>query len=88
MKRLPEHLGEIGQVGSNLDTSLNEGSMLLLDRRESFAQYSAWNFCGFVWVDDDGWNMEIWRHNAHVATLTAPTMVDLRDAAIEMFGRQ
>lgn len=86
----PEHLEEIAAVMSNFDGRIDEGIATQLQTGDYFAQYSAWNFCGYVWRDRDAaqWHCEIWRYNTHADTLTAENLEAIMREAGERYGRE
>src|SRR3989338_356670 len=74
--RKPARLTELGTVMSNCDRRIYQDIAKKLQTGKYFSQYAAWNFCGYVWYSRSRrkWHCEVWRYNAHVETVTAPTL--------------
>lgn len=72
---------------TNFDQSIDEG--LADDLRAGMrATHSAWEFNGQVWwdADEEVFKEDVWRHNALVATRSAPTLEDLMRVVNDEFG--
>lgn len=62
--RIPENFKEHPDVVmSNFDCEINQDVAKQLQEDSYFAQYSAWNFCGYVFYFDSKWYCEIWTNN-------------------------
>jgi hypothetical protein len=74
---------------SNLDQSIDAGlAEALMSNPEACAQYSAWNFCAYVWVEtgDDHFTCEVWIGNAPIKTLRCPDLETIMAEASQEFG--
>lgn len=80
---------ELDCVGSNLDMSIDHDiAARLMAEPQTFAQYAAWNWCGYVWHDERGWHMEVWRYRSLATVVHGDTIEDVRAEAIDWGGAE
>jgi len=87
MKQL-DHL-ELLDIGlSNFDHSIDEGLEEALKAKlaKVYAQHSAWNFCGYVWFENNTFHEQIWRYNSPVAEMEADSLEALMEAVNSEYG--
>ena len=76
---------EIGM--SNFDHSIDEGLALKLKENPmSYALYTAWNFCGRVWYENNEFRCEIWLHGSPVNIIHADTLESIMEIACNTYG--
>jgi hypothetical protein len=69
---------------SNMDHSIDDGCEAGLRSGGTYCQHSAWNFCGYVWFEDDRFHEQVWVHHSLRAEFSADTLADLmRDVNAE-----
>lgn len=72
---------------SNFDHSIDSGlEAALRADPTAYAQYAAWNFCGYVCAEGDGFDCEIWVYGAPVKTIHADTLQQIMDTAFGEYG--
>lgn len=88
--RIPEDWPEIECVMSNCDHSIDADIAARLQAEEAYAQYAAWDFCGYVWWDrtEQRWYCEIWRYNSYRETVGGATLADIMAEASEAYGHR
>lgn len=69
MPERPPHDSE-RTVYSNINHELDAEAVTYLQKNPaSFATHAAWDFCGYVWCQDDGqWVEQVWVHKVVVDT--------------------
>jgi hypothetical protein len=75
-------------VATNLDHTFDAGLVERLRCEDIVAQYSAWNFCGYVWHEADGFWCEVWVHHEPKAVVKAEGLEDLMDLVSAEFGAE
>lgn len=75
-------------VMSNFDHEIDEDAAFKLLEGKHYAQYSARDFCGYVYyVSDEGiWRCEIWQNHSYNHLLEAGSLRLIMDQACEKFG--
>ena len=74
-------------VMSNFDHEIDAGVAEELRHEKAFAQYSGWNFCGYVWWDRDAetYRCEIWQWNEPVEVVSG-SLCEIMDEVCERYG--
>lgn len=82
MRRLPIRMTNLDQtIGKGLAEALKD------EPGKVYAQHAAWNFCGWVWFEEDGLFRElVQRYGADQGVWTAPTLEKLMDVVNNEFG--
>jgi hypothetical protein len=86
---LPPHYERLSEpVMSNFDHCIDAVVAAALQAGPCYAQYSGWDFCGWVWwlADRKEWACEVWCHQSHVETVTAPTLAEIMDEICGKWG--
>ncbi len=75
-------------VMSNCFHEIDETVAKLLKKKELFAQYSGWGFCGKVWWNRElkNWCCEIWRYRSHQETVKADSLKELMETVSNDYG--
>lgn len=83
-----ETMEELDIGMSNFDGLIEDGlaEALKLKPAITYAQHSAWNFCGYVWFENGRFVEQVWRYNSPVDELTADTLEDLMEEVNGEYG--
>lgn len=73
-------------VMSNADHTIEEDVAKELKKGSFYAQYAGWNFCGYVWWNENKWSCEIWQYNSHIDTVQGDTLQEIMDKVSEEYG--
>jgi hypothetical protein len=68
----------------DLDTEVAE--KLKEQAGEVYAQHAAWNFCGYIWFENETWHEEVWVHGSAVETRSEEKLEDLIDSVNQSYG--
>lgn len=70
---------EIECCMSNFDHTIESWAEDRLCQEEVYAQYSGWEFCGYVWYDRDSelFKCEVWRYNVPVQIYEADNLLGI-----------
>lgn len=81
-------LGTDGPGMSNLDHTVDKNLAEVLRGEKVFAQYSAWNFYGYVWWDRESnkFNCQIMVYGDHKETLSADNLKEIMEEASDKYG--
>lgn len=80
---------QLDTVMTNFDHSIDdEVAEQLKAEQKTYSQYSAWDFCGYVYRHGGKWRSEIWRYHSIVALLEAETLGELMEEASERWGEK
>lgn len=73
---------------SNIDHSIDGGLAEALKEGENklYAQHAAWNFCGYVWYENDKFHEVVYRHNAPVGEFEADNLDELMTIVNNEYG--
>lgn len=82
-RRLP---GTKESIYSNFDHVIDSAVVEDLKAGDKFAQHAAWDFCGYVYHDKDGWHEEVWRWGALAKVLHGDSAESVIAQANEEFG--
>lgn len=75
-------------VMSNFDGIIDREIESRLKSENVHAGYSAWNFHGNVWYQDERFHCEIWRYQCYTETISAETLEEIMSEANEKHGFQ
>jgi hypothetical protein len=88
--RMPRHLIEYSgdALITNLTGKIDQDIELKIKGSNHFSRYSAWNFNGLVWWNDElgFWRIEVWQYNNYVATYLADTLEELANEVDRIYG--
>ena len=76
----------LGEVMSNFDHSIDKDIAKKLRETESYADYSAWNFHGTVWYENEQYHCEIWIYHCHENTISNQDLQEIMDEASYEYG--
>ncbi len=81
---------ELDEVYSNLDHDLDAKVAAELKARpgESYAQHSAYDFCGYVWFGAGRFHEQVWVHRRMVDVLSAGDIEELVEDVNDRFGHE
>lgn len=79
---------EIGIVMSNFGHEIYDTVADELKAKPAFAQYSGWNFCGYLWYDKtkQTYHCEVWRYRSHVETVSG-ALQDIMEEVSSNYGQ-
>jgi len=89
LHKRPEGLVETSRpVMTNFDHTIDRDVASRLMDDKYYAQYSARDFCGYVYYarDEKIWRCEIWQHHSYNHLLEAESLELIMDQACEKFG--
>ena len=66
---------------SNLDRTIDEGleDELKSNAGKMYAQYAGWNFCGYVWFEDEQFVCQVWTYRVPREEIVAPTLEEIME---------
>ena len=72
---IPEHYKEHPDaIMTNCNHTIEHDLEKELKEKELYSQYAGWNFCGYVWWNNDKWSCEVWVFHNHVKTYSNDTL--------------
>lgn len=71
---------------SNFNHSIDKEVEQISKGQKLYAQYTAWDFQGYIWFHSGKWNCEVWKYNSHVDTVTALTLEDIMEEISNKYG--
>lgn len=77
----------VGELCSNCDGSINRKMKeRLLKDADVCGQYSALNFCGYVWFQDGMWNCWVWCHKVPQELVSARSIKAIMATVSDKYG--
>jgi len=73
-------------VMTNFDHTIDNEVAGILMEKPFYAQYSGWNFCGYVWWDDGMWACEVMQYNATMEVVRAETLDEVMEIVSDRYG--
>ncbi len=73
-------------IMSNLDHTINHDVGEKLKTGKYYSQYSGWNFCGYVWWNENKWSCEVWQYNEIVDVIHATNLAHIMIMVSEKYG--
>lgn len=88
--RLPEdfELCVGNPIMSNFDGAIEQEIADVIIGKPLYSNYTAWNFCGYVWWQDNKWHCEVWHFGAYVDTFSSETLSELMSDISDEYGYQ
>jgi len=85
-----EERKEIAPNISNFDHSIEKGCEEALREGEGkvYCQHAAYNFCGYVWFENDKFYERVMRYKATVAVFVNDSLKELMHEVNERFGSE
>jgi len=73
---------------SNFDHSIDDGLEESLQTNKQVAQYSGWNFCGYVYWDKEEKKFicEVWQNNEWIDTIKANNLEEIMEEVFGQYG--
>ena len=59
---------------------------MIKENPTKFFSHSAWNFCGYIWFENNKFYEEVWRYRSHIHTLESENLEDLIDEVNMEYG--
>jgi hypothetical protein len=85
--RIPESFtGFSESVMSNFDYDIDEKVAEAIKDKPLYAQYSSWNFCGYVWWQNGKWCCEVWTYGSWNETFVADTLSEIMSDVSSEYG--
>lgn len=86
--RFPLDKMEQSELGmSNFDHSVDDGlAEALCANTNVFAQYSGWNFCGYVRYRDGMFECEVWQYGSPQEIIRADSLEDIMEQVPDEYG--
>ena len=76
------------EIMSNFDHCIDEKVAEAIKDKPLYAQYSGWNFCGYVWWQNNKWCCEVWTYNSWSKTFMADTLQEIMENVSSEYGYQ
>ena len=76
------------EVMSNFDHTIDEKVADKLKEGKYYSQYTGWNFCGYIYWNNDNWICEIWQYNSKIDTKKASTLSEIMDEVSSQYGNE
>lgn len=75
-------------VMTNLDHSIDYDVAEQLKKEEAIAQYSGWDFCGYVWWsrEHERWMCEVWQYHSPIEVVEAETLEEIMSEVCSKYG--
>jgi hypothetical protein len=79
---------EIDLGMSNFDHSIDDGFEEALKEKPKavYGRHSGWNFNGLVYFEGGMFFEQVWRYGAPVATISAPSLLELMEIVNSEYG--
>ena len=88
IEKRPKLYTEIDIGMSNFDHTIDSGVEKKLKEGKYYAQYSGWDFCGYVWWNKNKWSCEVWVYNSHVDTIHGDALEEIMEKVSEQYGER
>lgn len=79
-----------GGAFSNFDHTFEHGieetTKMIMENPDNYFDHNAWNFCGYIWFENNKFYEEIWVHRNHRYTLESEDLGDLITEANNDYG--
>lgn len=81
-----EEYKQIETVMSNSDHTIEEEIAVKLKQGKYYSQYSGWDFCGYVYWDNEMWICEVWQYHSKVDTIKASSLSEIMYEVSSEYG--
>lgn len=71
---------------SNIDHLLNDDVLTAVAAGGVRGQHAAWDYCGWVWKDDEGWHETVMRYGQHLDTFHGDSAKSVIEQTLEAYG--
>jgi len=72
-------------VMSNFDHEIDRDVAKELEKGGCYAQYAGWNFCGYVWWEDESFHCEVWVYRSPQEIISG-SLEEIMDTVCEKYG--
>ncbi|MFA5714416.1 MAG: hypothetical protein WC998_01575 [Candidatus Paceibacterota bacterium] len=86
IEECPQKLEPIPEVMSNFDHVIDREIENKLREGKYCSSYTAWNFYGFIWFEDNRFKCQINQYGKHISTLEADTIDEIMNEACTNYG--
>ena len=86
MRKILEEAEQLELGMSNCDHSIDDGLAEALRVDNVYAQYSGWDFCGYVWAEGDHFICQVWRHHSPLEEITEDTLQEIMETVSDKYG--
>lgn len=73
-------------VMSNFDHEINQEVAEAIKNKPLYSLYAGWNFCGYVWYENNKWCCEVLQYCSHQTTVVADTLEEIMSEVCNSFG--
>ncbi|MEJ2615269.1 MAG: hypothetical protein P8Z35_09930 [Ignavibacteriaceae bacterium] len=73
---------------SNLEHTIDKEIEKKIKGQKFYAQYTGWNFYGYVWYNNNKWHCEVWRYNFHIETITKDSLEEIMEEVSSEYGSE
>ena len=86
--RLPENFSEYDgdTLMSNYDNRIEKEIANSIKGKELYGHYSAWDFSGRVWWQNDQWRCEVWCYQSWRQTVSCDTLEQIMEEVMQEYG--
>lgn len=77
---------ELDTVMSNSDHTIENDVAEKLKQGKFYSQYAGWNFCGYVWWNNDKWSCEVWTYNSISEIIDGSTLEGIMEKVSDKYG--
>lgn len=87
-QRLSKDFSEYGgdEIMSNFDGRVVQETADKIKGKPLFSTYSAWNFNGRVWWNNEKWLCEVWIYKTYIETVICDNLSDIMDNLCDKYG--
>ena len=84
--RIPDNYKVYGFVMSNSSGEIDVEIAEHIKDKPLSSHYAAWDFCGYVWHEDNKWCCEVWVYNNYITTFVCGTLEEIMTEVSDEFG--
>lgn len=85
--RIPDSFKDCDEcIMSNFDSVIELDVVRKIKGEKYYAHYPGYNFCGYVWWEDDKWHCEVWRYGMYRQTFSSEYLDDLKECISAEYG--
>ncbi len=70
-------------IMSNFDHEIEHDVANKIKGKKLYSTYSGWNFCGYVWWQNNEWHCEVWTYNSYAETFSGTLEDIMSDVSFE-----
>jgi len=85
--RIPKNFKSYSEdIMSNCNHDINYKIADKIKNKSLYSTYTGWNFCGYVWWQNNKWFCEIWTYNSWNKTFVENTLEDIMTEVCLEYG--